>query len=142
MDNFFTTLFDNVFPWVGEFVGIITGFAELKPNAIILWLEANIEFPQSPTDLVIQYFNLFKGISGNHNDLVHYAITIPGDLVAGGFINIKGFVATVFYNLFVAIFVPFGFDIMPMWIALPCAFAVWGLFLSIVKFFIGLINFK
>lgn len=134
----FTYLYETIFPVLGDFFGVFGSFATMKLSTLLDWIDYNLAYPASPTSLYIGLFNVFTGqVSG----LQPYVLEISGSFLTS---PLGRAVALTFSNVFAlldAISFP-GLSIleMPLVVSLPLIFAIFGLFMSLIKFVLGVIT--
>lgn len=134
----FTYLFDAIFPILGDFFGVFGAFATMKLSTLYEWIDYNLLYPSSPTGLYIGLFNVFTGqVSG----LQPYILAIRGDFLTSPLGRAFALTLRNVLALLDTISFP-GLSIleMPLVISLPLIFAIFGLFMSLIKFVLGVIT--
>lgn len=129
----FSYLVETAFPFVGDFLGILTSIANSTP---MFWLDSiELVIDGLEDNVLLLYNNYFTGVG--FDGLASNGIEIPMGIFTVPILK------NIIYNLIVLLFSTFlFFDIQaPLWIALPIAIAIWGFLFGAIKFFYNIIKF-
>lgn len=134
----FSQLFNEFLPLLGEFFGKVVGIATYRMDALLGNIALSFEAYNNSgiiQDVLFNYGNFFTG-EGFSSLSQFTGVLLPGELWTVPVLSI------ILYNAIIYVFglLSFATPTSPLWIALPVGFATWGLILSIVKYFVGIVS--